>query len=287
MIDLTAKGELGWLATVIQDLRIAADREQVLLVGAQARDLLLHYVHGVPITRATTDVDLAFAVADWDDFFSLREALLGSGAFGAEQPVVHRLIHQSGVPVDLIPFGGVEGRDSTIVWPNDEHEMSVLGYREAIETAVDVMLPGSVRVSTVSIPMLAVLKLIAWSQRHVLAPAKDAGDFFLIISNYFDVENSDRLYDEASHLLEAEDFDYDVAGAWLAGQDAGLLVARCENPKQVLHFVESVLTTETDPDGRLRLVAEVGPGEPDRNLQLLTAFLTGFKSQDSGTPYAG
>ena len=100
------------------------------------------------------------------------------------------------------------------------------------------------------------------------------------------MEDSDRLDDEASHLLEAEDFDYDVAGAWLAGQDAGLLVARCENPKQVLDYVESVLTTETDPDGRLRLIGEVGPGELDRNLQLLTAFLTGFNSRDSGTPYA-
>ncbi len=243
-------------------------------------------MHGVPITRATTDVDLAFAVADWDDFYSLREALLGSGAFDTEQPVAHRLIHQTGIPVDLIPFGGVEGRDRTIVWPDDEHEMSVLGYREAVETAVDVMLPGSVRVSTVSIPMLAVLKLIAWSHRHVLAPAKDAGDLFLIISNYFNVEDSDRLYDEASHLLEAKDFDYDAAGAWLAGQDAGLLVGRCENPRQVLDYVETVLTTETDPDGRLRLIGEVGAGEPDRKLQLLKAFLTGFNSRDSGTPYA-
>lgn len=79
---MTAKEELGWLATVVQDLRMAADREQVLLVGAQARDLLLHYVHGVPITRATTNVDLAITVADWDDFYLLKKALLGSGAFG-------------------------------------------------------------------------------------------------------------------------------------------------------------------------------------------------------------
>ena len=67
LIDLTARKGLGWLATLVQDLRTAAGREQVLLVGAQARDLLLHHIHGVRIVRATTDVDLAFAVADWDD----------------------------------------------------------------------------------------------------------------------------------------------------------------------------------------------------------------------------
>ena len=264
LIDLTARKGLDWLATVVQDLQVAAGREQALLVGALARDLLLHYVHGVPIIRATTDVDLAFAVADWDEFDSLREALLHSGVFGTEQPVVHRLIHRTGVPVDLIPYGGVEGPDSSIVWPDDESEMSVLGFREAVETAVDVVLPGRVHVSTVSIPMLAVLKLIAWSHRHVRAPVKDAGDLFLILSNYFKVEDSIRLYNEASHLLEDRDFDYDAAGAWLAGHDAGLLVARCENPKKVIHYVESVLTTETDPNGPLRLIGEVGAGEPDR-----------------------
>ena len=64
LIDLTAKKDLDWLATVVQDLQVATDREQALLVEALARDLLLHYVHGVPITRATNDVGLAFAVAD-------------------------------------------------------------------------------------------------------------------------------------------------------------------------------------------------------------------------------
>ncbi len=287
MIDLTAREELGWLATVVQDLRIAADREQVLLVGAQARDLLLHYVHGVPITRATYDVDLAFAVADWDDFTSLKEALLRSGAFESVRLVAHRLIHRTRVPVDLIPYGGVEGPDSSIVWPDDESEMSVLGYREAVETAVNVLLPGNVHVSTVSIPMFAVLKLIAWSHRHDLAPKKDAGDLFLVLLNYFNVEDPDRLYNEASHLLEAKDFDYDAAGAWLAGHDAGLLVVRCGNPGQVIDNVESVLTAETDPDGPLRLIGEVGAGEPERRRQLLEAFLIGFRSRDSATPDNG
>ena len=107
---------------------------------------------------------------------------------------------------------------------------------------------------------------------------------FLILSNYFNVEDPNRLFSEAPHLLDAEDFDYDAAGAWLAGHDAGLQVARCENPERVIDYVRSVLTTETDPDGPLRLIGEIGAGEPDRKLQLLKAFLTGFKSQDSSTP---
>ena len=63
LIDLTARKSLGWLAPVVHDLQVAGG-EQFLLVGALACDLLLHYAHGVPIMRAMTDVDLAFAVAD-------------------------------------------------------------------------------------------------------------------------------------------------------------------------------------------------------------------------------
>ena len=59
LIDLTTKKDLSWLATVVQDLQVARGREQALLVGAQAHARLLHYVHGVPITRATTDVEMA------------------------------------------------------------------------------------------------------------------------------------------------------------------------------------------------------------------------------------
>ena len=88
LIDLSARKGLGWLATVVQDLRRAAGREQVLLVGAQAQDLLLHHIHGVPIVRATTDVDLACAVADWDDFDLLRQALLRSGHPGSDEQLL-------------------------------------------------------------------------------------------------------------------------------------------------------------------------------------------------------
>ena len=62
-------------------------------------------------------------------------------------------------------------------------------------------------------------------------------------------------------------------------------MARCENPRKVIDYVESVLTTETDLNGSLRLIGEVGAGEPDRKHQLLKAFLPGFRSRDSGTPY--
>ena len=176
-----------------------------------ARDLLLHYGHAVPIARATTDVDLAFAVADWSEFDALRSALTDSGTFtaaGSDQ----RFRHRHRTPIDLIPFGGVEAPNGSITWPADEHVMEVLGYSEAQATAVDLMLPASQRISTPSLSMLAILKLLAWAARHVAAPRKDASDLVLILKNYLTSENTDRLYAQAQHLLEAEDFEYEAAG---------------------------------------------------------------------------
>ena len=178
-MDLGDKTELCWLSAVLADVGDSAPDCDFLIVGAMARDVLLHYGHGVPITRATTDIDLGVAVGSWDEFSKLREACLESDHFTSGKPGSHRLIHRSGVPIDLIPFGGVEREDGTIEWPEDNAVMGVLGYREARATAMQVLLPDKMPVATVCLPMLAILKLMAWSERHTYTPRKDASDLFL------------------------------------------------------------------------------------------------------------
>src|SRR5438552_3645720 len=84
--------------------------------GAVARDLLLFYAHGIRAARATEDVDLALAVADWNDFERLRESLLAAGSFSPVPKAAYKLLHRRRIEVDLIPFGGVELPDGTIAW---------------------------------------------------------------------------------------------------------------------------------------------------------------------------
>jgi len=241
-----------------------------------ARDLLLHYGHGVPITRATTDIDLGVAVGSWDEFRKLRDACLESGYFTPSRPGNHRLLHRSGVPLDLIPFGGVERKDGTIEWPEDNAVMGVLGYREARATPTQVLLPDKMPVATVCLPMLTILKLMAWSDRHTHTPRKDASDLFLVLGNYLNGENTARLYEVGAHLLERDDFDYEVAGAWLAGYDALQCVTNhSKQPGRVLDAVENVLLTEADAKGNLRLVGEVGAKAPTA-LKLLGGFRDGI-----------
>ncbi len=279
-MDLSDKTELRWLSALFSDVSAGAPGTDFLIVGAMARDLLLHYGHGVPITRATTDVDLGVTVASWEEFRQLREACLKSGEFTPNRRGTHRLIHNSGVPLDLIPFGGVEREDGTIEWPDDDAVMGVLGYSEARATAVRILLPAEVTVATVCLPMLAVLKLLAWYERHTYTPRKDASDLLLVLSNYLNDTNTERLYEVGAQLFEKEEFDYEVAGAWLAGYDAArCIVSHSEQPRRVLDAVMQVLLTEADANGDLRLAGEAG-AKASTALKLLAGFRDGIVDAD-------
>ena len=281
-LDLTAKTELTFLAEVVADLRVAASAWEPLLVGAMARDLLLYHAHNIPVNRATEDIDLAFGLADWEDFAALRAALIASTHFEAHRSLVHQFSHRRRRQVDLVPFGGLELPGGSIAWPPTGDEvMTVVGFREALASATNVMLPEGQRVLVVSLPMLAVLKVIAWSDRHITAPRKDAADLLLILKSYLDAGNQQRLYEEAAHLLEDSNFDYERAGAWLAGHDAAKAIGKAgAEQTRAHHVITTILTKESDPNGPLRLIGEVGGREAENMRLLLAAFLSGFNGEN-------
>jgi predicted nucleotidyltransferase len=187
VLDLSGKLELTRLADVVADVRAAAPEAGPLLAGAMARDVLLQHAHGIRQRRATEDIDLAIAVPNWSAFAALRQALIDSGCFEPVGKVAHKLRHRTRHPIDLIPFGGVEHADGTIAWPPEGDEiMAVKGYRTALAMAEMVLLPGQVCVAVVALPMLAVLKVLAWSDRHWQAPRKDAADLIAILRHYLE-----------------------------------------------------------------------------------------------------
>jgi len=278
-LDLTNKQELGFLSDLIGDIRDQVPKIDILLVGAMARDLLLFHAHGIKATRGTEDVDLGFAVASWSDYENLRESLLSSDSFHTHPSGVHKLLYQEYLVVDLIPFGGLENADGIISWPPDgDTVMSVLGFMEALEASIDVLLPSARQVAVVSLPMLAVLKVLAWSERRLIAPRKDASDLLLILQNYLDSGNSERLYSEASQLLESPDFHYERAGSWLAGKDAIETIQECSlKADRIEKILCSTLEAESDPNGQLRLIGELMASDPERSRRILSAFLSGIR----------
>ncbi len=197
---------------------------EYLVTGATARDILLLGVFGLETGRGTHDVDLAIAVDGWPQFEAIKTRLVETGAFEADEGVIHRLFHlpgrgRRGYPIDLVPFGGIEDPAATIAWPPDRSiVMNVAGYREAFEAAPLVEIDRGFVVRVVSLPGLAILKLFAWADRGAGDP-RDAIDLAMLLRQYAAAGNEDRLYGAEIGVLEAVSYDLDLAGAHLLGRD--------------------------------------------------------------------
>ena len=274
-LDLSDRAVLGALTRLLSAVRRAADDTPLLLVGAAARDILLVHAHGIAMQRATEDTDLALAVRDWQAFLRVRKALLASGAFTAGGPA-HRLWFGD-QRLDIMPFGGVERPDRSIAWPPEGVEvMNVRGLTEALATAVAVRLPSGVSIDVACLPALALLKIWAWEDRKYTTPGKDASDLWMFLRHYAEAGNEDRLYDKESDGLASFAFDLEKAGAWLLGKDARDVLAHGPDPRGSLETLDAILRPEIDPDGALRLVAQMPPGDRDRQVSLLAAFHAGL-----------
>ncbi len=178
-----------------------------LVVGATARDILMYYLHGFPLNRASPDIDFAVAIESWSAFTAFKAALLREPPLRSDARIPYRLHYSvtvdDGFPVDLVPFGGVEISPAQVAWPPDMAiVMNVAGYAEALDSAVTVYVADDCEIPVASIPGLVMTKLIAWLDRGQSNP-KDAVDFRYLLENYADAGNADRLYGEELPLLHS------------------------------------------------------------------------------------
>jgi predicted nucleotidyltransferase len=209
------------------------------LAGATAREIMLRHVFGRPPGRRTLDVDLGIAVRDWDHFKLLKAALVEQAGFQPHARMVQRISYPSkpAVIVDLIPFGGVETAERTIAWPPEEDiVMRVTGFSDGLESAVPVRLDQTLIIPVVSLPVLLVLKLFDWRDRkHEM---RDAPDIYTLLRQYGDAGNEDRLFGEDMNVLEAEGYDFELAGARLIAHDAARVVS-ADTQKRLREILES------------------------------------------------
>ena len=272
-LDFSKKTELRWLSEPVRLVGEAAGDLPYFIAGATARDLVLQYGYGIDTARKTHDVDIAFMVETWRAFEALRADLLATGRFTAAQDNAHRLNFVSGTVIDLVPFGPIERADRTIAWPPDGADvMSVFGFKEALSATILVMLPDRVTVPVVTLPALAILKLAAWMDRRYTQPGKDAYDLWVIMRNYLDAGNNDRLHTDGAQLLKRDDFDYEAAGAWLLGHDMARLLTGGPKTK-----VSALLARESDPKGPMSLIGDM-PVDPDKAMAMLSAVSSGFNA---------
>lgn len=237
---------VGVMSTMLREVVAASEATGIawFVGGASARDILLTHVHDIEATRATADIDIGISIRSWTGHDALRRALLASGNFTAPKGSAHRLNYsapQTGERtwLDIVPFGGVQDEHGEIAWPPDGSvRMNVAGFRQALDTAIAVRIDRDLVVPVASLPAQAMLKIVAWQDRHA-ADRKDAIDLLFLMAHYAQAGNLDRLYSDAFDLVERHGHDPDIAGAALLGRDTAAIANDSDIRAQILAILRA------------------------------------------------
>lgn len=121
---------------------------------------------------------------------------------------------------------------------------------------------------------LALLKLVAWSERDAQTRRKDASDLDYLMTHYEEIPGqTESFYEHYPDLLETYDWDTRLCGAHLLGVHPAR-IARTST----LDFLRGLLTDDKvsrlESDGRFN-------SKPGGHV-LLAAFINGFRADLSG-----
>ncbi len=265
------------LAVVTTDLNLP-----FVVVGATARDLVLHHGHGAALRSLTSDVDFAIQIPDWNVFNVLKERLCAEGFQTTSDE--QRLICPRNTMVDIVPFGPVADESESIAWPpTGEIVMNVLGFQETCEAAEWVRIDDE---TVLDIPVatpagMALLKLVAWTDRAIDKRGRDALDISYLLSNYEVIPSVfEEMYQENNtHMMETYGWDITLAAANLLGRDARR-IAEDNTYEMIKRFSNGEVSNR-----RIEKLIEEMCSYPDdwkyeRNEQLLSAFFAGFDVKD-------
>lgn len=216
MIDFSQSPahEFGGLCEVLQELRAGqAGLENIMVVGASARDLMHRSLGFKFPLRSTTDIDIGLTVPDKAAYESVVSAYPATGNSGIRFRIADR-------PVDIVPFGAIEDPIGTSKPTADEHPIDVFGFNEVFAAADVYLLPGGSEVHVPSPAGYCALKIKAWIDRSPNSWFKDAADMAYICYWYQESEILfHRLYDEHEELVQQADFDSDVGSMLMLAQD--------------------------------------------------------------------
>lgn len=197
-----------------------------MVIGAAARDLLLHYGYGARLQRATEDIDFGIQVGSWQEFSALHEMLLQTGF--SQTRMTHRLRSANGSPVDIVPFGRITTAAGEIAWPpTGEIKMKVTGFADVLASTIYIRLRASpkLEIPVVTPPGLVLLKLIAWLDRDRRGQRKDAADLRYLLETYEEIPEISKSLHDHQAMLELYDWDLRLGGAHLLGQHARQIAA--------------------------------------------------------------
>jgi predicted nucleotidyltransferase len=208
----------------------------------------------------TNDADVMVIVQTLADFETLKDNLV---AYGFERTgVPHRLTHATGGLLDLLPYSESIAPDGRLEL-QDGVVFTMAGFRHVVPFAVPTTIAGGLTLPLAPLPLYAVLKLVAFSDRKA---AKDLGGVLHCLEHY--LEDDERRYEIE---FEGNGVPYDYTCAHLLGLDARPFL-----DASVAAAVNAVLDRFDDPHAELVATAAADRGriylEDEHRTQIFELF---------------
>lgn len=210
------------------------------VVGALVPEILLD---AKPAQR-TNDTDVTVVVQSLAAFDALKDDL---GTYGfTRDGAPYRMRHRTGGFVDILPFSDAIAPEGRLELA-DGFVLNMAGFRHVVPHSVPVPIEGGPALPLTPLPLYALLKLVAFSDRGA---AKDLVSLHHCLKHY--AEDDERRY-EAEY--EGTPVPFEHTGAFLLGVDADPFM-----DKAVEHAVGTVLHRFTDEDSEVVAVVVRGMG---------------------------
>jgi predicted nucleotidyltransferase len=219
--------------------------------------------------RQTHDLDLSLA-ASLEEYPARLDLQHG---WSPDPGFEHRWLAPTGVKVDVIPAGPELLRRGEFTWPRSGHRMSLLGFRLAFERAVPVHITADVIVRVAPVPVVVVLKMVAYMDRPG-ERLRDLEDIGYILEGFVGPDGKERYSD----IVFERGLTYDEVSPFLLGQEISAIVNAPER-EAVQRFL-GVVEDERDPRGTQAQMVRLGPAswhrDPEHLIRRLNAFKQGF-----------
>jgi predicted nucleotidyltransferase len=255
-----------------------------LLVGAFARDVHLWHIHNIEITRRTADMDLSIQLPSWPAYHAFAETL-GKADFKNPEPVTHPekfLDSKTQQEIDLLPFGEISKDGKTIIWPDDRHPWSIIGFQDAFDHALNLEVEAGGTKESVRVAPLAcivLLKMVAISDRPEDRRKRDSVDIGFIIENYLRTGQKERLTGAGGGAIMAScNNDLQRAAAYLIGEDI-----RQQTQEAARVRCHELLTHEVESQSNCPLAQELSRELTGGNFQNARAVLAAMRAGLSAT----
>ncbi|MEE8059118.1 MAG: nucleotidyl transferase AbiEii/AbiGii toxin family protein [Pseudomonadales bacterium] len=250
-----------------------------VVVGASARDIVLHHGHGAKVQRATADVDFGIQVPDWGAYEAVKAGLVAKDF--TEISRQHRLISSDGTAIDIVPFGKVASEGDIIAWPQEGGvKMNILGFQEACDNAEQVKIQEDpdLEIPVATPEGMVLLKMIAWTDRIPGERKKDAKDIRYLLETYEKIPAIEIALYADQHTMDTYDADLSLAAAHHLGINAAEIAG-----ESTYKFISLLLGDTNNSEHKAMLTEEMCEQidrEYERNAALLNALMQGFLRKD-------